>query len=360
MKVAITGAAGLIGWHLRCALHASGAEVVAVPRAALASADALTAALRGVDAVVHAAGANRGPEAEVAATNVALATTLAAAVTALGVAPYVVYLNSTHVTRDSAYGRSKRDAARLLAATGAPFLDLVLPGVFGEHGKPFYNSVVSTFCHQLAQGEALSVRDDGEMHLLHVQDVADVVLGALAERLTGQEHPAGRAITVHALAARLTTLSDLYAGGVVPSIGDAFDRALFNTLRSYRFPALYPSALTPRTDDRGTLVELVKANTGGQLFISTTKPGVTRGNHYHRRKVERFVVVGGVARISLRRLFHTEVISFDVSGESPVSIDMPTMHTHNITNTGDDTLTTVFWSDEIFDPARPDTYAEVV
>lgn len=360
MKFAVIGATGLIGWHVMCALHAAGAEAVPVHRFAFDDPEALRIALEGADVVLHAAGANRGDDAELSRTNIVLAEQLAAAITGMTSHPAVVYTNSTHIDRDTAYGRSKREAGRMLAGATDRFANLVLPGVFGEHGKPYYNSVVSTFCDQLANGVELSVNDDAQLQLIHAQDVADLVIDVAASGQTGEIRPSGTAIGVVALAERLNDLHLSYEAGVVPTITDRFDRALFNTMRSYRFPRHYPTALDPRYDQRGHLVELVKADTGGQMFISSTKQGITRGNHYHRRKVERFVVVDGQANISLRRLLTDDVVSFDVDGSSPVAIDMPTMHTHNITNTGSDVLTTVFWSDEIFDPDAPDTYAEVV
>lgn len=361
MKVVITGATGLIGWHLRCALYSEAIECAAVDRSAFDNAAALARQVAGADVVVHAAGANRGEDEETSATNIRLAQVLADAVDTLSDPPMLIYTNSTHIDRDSAYGNSKREAAAILAGCGSPgFLDVVLPGVFGEHGQPYYNSVVSTFCHQLSRDEELSVNDDVELELVHAQDVADVITRAARSNLEGTWRVPGEHVTVTALASRLTSMQESYSTGVVPSIEDEFDRALFNTMRSYRFPFLYPTELEPKNDQRGRLVELVKTNTGGQMFISSTKPGITRGNHYHRRKVERFVVVEGTARISLRRLFTDEVVTFEVSGEQPVAIDMPTMHTHNITNVGHGSLTTVFWADEIFDPERPDTFGEQV
>ena len=363
MKVAVTGAEGLLGWHLRCALHAQGIDVVPVVRRDFASSEVLAGALESPDVVVHAAGANRGVDEEVAATNVGLAERLAAAVGASPSIQLVIYLNSTQHVRPTSYGRSKRAAADILggvARSGRGFLDVILPGVFGEHGKPYYNSVVATFCHQLAIGEDLTINDDAELELIHTQDVADGIVDAAKERRSGTVRPTGQPTTVRGLADKLTEMHASYDRGVVPPTADSFDRALFNTLRSYRYPGKYPTKLDPKVDQRGRLVELVKADTGGQMFISTTEPGVTRGNHYHRRKVERFVVVDGTATISLRKLFSDDVVTFEVNGQDPVAIDMPTMHTHNITNIGDTQLITLFWADEIFDPERPDTFAESV
>lgn len=361
MRVAITGASGLIGWHLSCTLRALGHNAVGIRRDAFASVNALTGALSGIDAVVHAAGANRGPDGQVFDTNVCLARCVGEALGRIDTAPVVVFTNSTHVERDTAYGRSKRKAAAILAdAAPGRLVDLVLPGVFGEHGRPFHNSVVSTFAHQLASGGELTVNDDGSLELLHAQDVTDVIVDHIVDGRSGTHRVPGTRTTVHALARRMTDMSKRYDAGVMPALEQSFDRALFNTLRSYRFPHRYPMELTPQRDERGSLVEVMKADTGGQVFLSWTEPGVTRGNHFHRRKVERFVVVEGTARISLRRLGCSDVHHVDVTGSVPVAVDIPTLYTHNITNTGHGPLTTVFWADEIFDEANPDTFTEVV
>jgi UDP-2-acetamido-2,6-beta-L-arabino-hexul-4-ose reductase len=360
LKVAVTGPTGLLGWHTRCAMHAAGIETVAIHRDDFADQGRLAGSLDGVDAVVHAAGANRGPEGEIAGTNVRLSENLLSAIKISEAAPLVVYLNSTHRDRPTAYGRSKRVAAEVLQEGHGAVLDLVLPGVFGEHGRPYHNSVVSTFCHQLTAGESMTINDDAELELVHAQDVADHIIDAVRARRSGQSRLTGRHLTVRDVAERLGALHDRYNEGIVPPISDSFERALFNTLRSYRFPHGYPTTLAPRLDLRGRLVEVVKSETPGQTFISSTSPGVTRGNHYHRRKVERFVVVDGEATISLRRLFTSNVVTFRVAGDAPVAIDMPTLHAHNITNVADRSLVTVFWADEIFDPERPDTVAEEV
>jgi UDP-2-acetamido-2,6-beta-L-arabino-hexul-4-ose reductase len=167
-------------------------------------------------------------------------------------------------------------------------------------------------------------------------------------------------VHISAVANLLDQQLSSYRSGVLPTMDNRFEWALFNTLRFSMFPAAYPLPLERKTDNRGHLVETVKASSGGQSFVSSTHPGITRGNHYHRRKFERFLVLAGTADISLRRLFSPDVVSFTVSGEQPSPIDMPTLHTHNITNIGDTELITMFWTNEIFDPNRPDTYALMV
>jgi UDP-2-acetamido-2,6-beta-L-arabino-hexul-4-ose reductase len=365
LKIAVTGANGLLGWHLRCRLASlPDTAVVAGGREIFEDDDAFDAFVAGADVVVHLAGVNRGPEREVEEGNVALAEKLVRGLARDDAAPSVIFSSSIHIDRPSPYGRSKRKAGEILQAwarrRGARFVNLVLPHVFGERGRPFYNSVVSTFCHQIATGEAREVRDDADLSLLHAQDVADIVVEHAASSASGDVRVDGWPTTVRQLLTRLENLAESYDSGVVPDIRQPIDLALFNTYRSYLYPARYPVDVALRTDARGSLFEAVKSLNGGQTFLSTTRPGITRGNHYHRRKVERFLVVSGQAEIRVRRLFDEQIVSFRLSGDRPQFIDIPTLHTHDITNVGADDLLTLFWANEIFDPSRPDTEAQQV
>lgn len=361
MKILVTGAEGFLGWHLRARLRAlTDHEVVAVDRNEWGD---LADYVKGVDAVIHLAGVNRGTDDEVERGNIDLAVTLVAAARASGTRPRIVYANSIQSGNGTPYGVGKAAAAEILAAAAQEFgthcVDVRLPNIFGEHGRPQYNSFVATFVHAVIQGQVPSINDN-QVNLLHAQGAAQALIDGL---VTSEAvlRPQGTPATVQGVYDTLHRFNELYATGDIPPLLSAFDVDLFNTLRAARFPAHYPIALSPRSDDRGRLVEVVRAHGGqGQTFVSTTKPGITRGEHFHLRKVERFVVVGGSARILLRKLFTDEVVSFDVTGDSPVVVDMPTMWVHNITNTGTGELTTLFWTHELFDPQAPDTYPETV
>jgi len=367
VKIGVTGSRGLLGIHARAHLHTAGDryQVVSATRDTFASDDALDRFVSGLDAILHLAGVNRGDDVEWG--NQRIAEQLTASLMRTGGRPAVAYANSIHHTRDNPYGMGKRHAGELLERwgmeAGARVGNFVLPHVFGEFGRPYYNSVVSTFCHQLARGESTHVDGDGQLELLHAQDVAEQLVGWLADERapSGELRLKGEPVSVGQLLARLTSLLTRYLGdGVVPNLDTPIDLHLFNTLRSYLYPEAYPRPLEPHTDPRGTLFEAIRTDNGGQVFFSTTLPGVTRGNHWHVRKVERFLVVGGEADIRIRRLFSNDVATFRVSGASPVYIDIPTMHVHSITNIGSETLQTLFWAHEIFDRARSDTYPEAV
>lgn len=322
-----------------------------------------TEALEGAARAIHIAGVNRASESEVEHGNIVFAEQLAAALRAASTPPpVVVYANSTQSTNDSVYGKAKAKAASVLASAasdiGAEFVDVLLPNLFGEHGRPFYNAVTATFSHLIAQGEAPVVDNDKELTLLHVQDAVDLLSGAVpTDALASLQ----RIESVTGLLDRLVGYDVLYRRGEIPDVSNLFDRDLFNTFRSYAFPTQSPINLVRNADARGSFFEIIRSHGGpGQSSFSTTLPGITRGDHFHRRKIERFTVLQGQARISLRRLFTDEVISFDVSGDAPGAIDMPTLWSHNITNIGDDVLYTSFWTNDIFDPENPDTIAEAV
>jgi UDP-2-acetamido-2,6-beta-L-arabino-hexul-4-ose reductase len=366
MKLAVTGAAGFLGWHVRCALRARGGYAVRmIDRAEWADPQRLDAALAGVDAVLHLAGANRGDPDGVRADNERLAGLLTDALDRVGGRPAVVYANSIQAGNGTPFGTGKQAAAEQLGAwggrAGAAVCDVRLPNLFGEHGRPRYNSVVATFCAALVAGEPLVVEQDRELPLLHVQDAADMLIELAGAARGGVVEPAGRPVSVTALRDLLTGFHTCYATGEIPVLSDPLHRALFNTYRSFTFPAHYPIRPAPHRDERGTLFECVRAHDGpAQVFCSTTRPGQTRGQHFHLRKIERFLVLQGSGEIALRRLFDDEIVRFAVNGAEPAIIDMPTMWAHSITNTGTAELTTLFWADELLDPARPDTYPERV
>jgi UDP-2-acetamido-2,6-beta-L-arabino-hexul-4-ose reductase len=365
-KIIVTGGYGQFGWHLRCHLYPhKGLDVVPVGRDVLVNSQAMTEALAGADVVVHLAGVNRGTDHEVATGNRSAAEALVQALEAAKAKPHVIYASSTHALKDSVYGLAKREAGSVLRQwserSGAKYTNFIFPHLFGENARPFYNSAVSTICHQIAIGKQPSVNPDGVVQLLHFGDASQLIIQAFENGIVGEQAPSGERMTIPELADFVTSADLRYRQDMVfPDLRYPLHVRLFNTYRSYLYPGAYPFDLTLHSDNRGTLVETVKADTGGQTFLSTTKPGITRGQHFHYFKVERFCVLSGKADIQIRRMFDDEVQTFSVSGDSPQVIDMPTLHTHNITNTGSDELVTMFWANEIFDSENPDTvYAEV-
>jgi UDP-2-acetamido-2,6-beta-L-arabino-hexul-4-ose reductase len=358
MKLGVIGADGFLGWHVRCRAYALGVECVPINRETMADPTELGQALHGVDAVIHCAGTNRGTDQEVNDGILDPARRLAEAIQRARHPIRVVYANSTQCRDPSVYGIAKQRAADILGS-GAGLSNVVLPNLFGEHGRPYYNSFVATFCHQLAEGDLARVVRDREVPLLHAQDAARVLIGEAS--MTGDQvidlEPDAERVAVSQVAHLLREFDVVYRTGELPDIADGLRLRLFNTYRSHLFPARYPIPMQPRPDQRGTLVECVRTGSaGGQAFISTTEPGAVRGEHVHLRKFERFLVVSGEVEISLRRLCTDDVIRFRVSGTHPAAVDMPTMWAHKMVNLGDAPATTFFWSNELLRAEDPDTF----
>ena len=362
-RVALTGANGFLGWHTRAALQEAGAGIHGIAVGDAFNHEAAASAMTGASRLIHLAGVNRGSDDEVSEGNAQFARQLAGALMRAEEPPAViVFANSTQATNGSVYGDAKAAVADTLRAAaetvGAEFHNVLLPNLFGEHGRPFYNAVTATFCHLLSQGEEPTVQQDKELTLLHAQDAADILIGGASaddiDALQVQE-------TVSGLASRLSQMASLYNRGEIPDVAAKFDRDLFNTYRSFTFPMQAPVRLKRHADARGSFFEIIRSHGGsGQSSFSTTEPGISRGDHFHRRKIERFTVLSGTATIALRKLFTDDVYEFEVTGDKPVAVDMPTMWSHKITNTGSDVLYTSFWSNDIFDPLAPDTIAEAV
>lgn len=366
LKTAITGAYGFLGWHTACRLRAlHQMEAVRLGRDDFVDPARLQRRLSGVGAVIHIAGVNRADaDVDVEQGNIASARALADALTITGKPVDVVYANSTQVTRDTPYGRGKAAAGVLLAdavrALGGNFADLRLPNLFGEHGRPGYNSFVATFAHEVAAGRTPTVTGDREIELLHAQDAATELIAAIGSE--GRKTVPGEPLKISRVAELFQEYHALYRErGEVPDISTPMRRNLFNTYRAATFPEMWPVSPPVRADRRGDLFETVRAHGGtGMAFISTTMPGQKRGEHYHLRKVERFFVVKGEAEIKLRRLLHDEVVVFRLGGDRPAFVDMPTLWVHNIRNVGDTELVTMFWADQLLDPENPDQYPETI
>ncbi len=371
-RIVVTGSAGFLGWHTRVRLSTSDlVEAVPIDRSAF-SGPALETAVAHADAVLHLAGVNRGSPDDVRDGNVALADRLSHALATTNSRARVVVAGSLQADLTGAaqtpYGVGKRRAAQRLAEAavraGRTCAEVRLPNLYGEHGRPDYNSFVATFAHRIAAGEEPTVTGDRSIPLLHVQDaVADLIAAATdpdPSPLIRPDHASD--LRISWVRDRLAGFREVYARGEIPALPDAVDVALFNTLRAAWWDqGRRTIAATPHRDPRGSFVEVLRQHGGpGQTSFSTTAPGITRGDHFHLRKIERFQVVSGRAVIRLRRVGTDELVEIPVDGERPVAVDMPTLWTHSITNTGDDDLFTIFWISEPFDPADPDTYPERV
>jgi UDP-2-acetamido-2,6-beta-L-arabino-hexul-4-ose reductase len=367
--IGITGMPGFVGSHLRDRLkREEDFEVLPYEDRYYDDPNAFVDFAKKADVIVHLAGVNRDEPEVVYRKNIELMEKLLEYVDASGNKPYILFSSSTQIERDNEYGRGKKRAMELLEQwakrNDASAVSMVIPNVFGDSGRPFYNSVVATFCHQVTHGEEPTILKDGQMTMVYINDLVEDICRLVSDRKPGYRIEyinAHAEVKVSELLALLSKYKDCYYGsGVVPATGSDFERDLYNTFITYMDEADWQRNLKLNTDDRGSFVEVFKLEKGGQVSFSTTKPGITRGNHYHIRKNEKFCVVSGRASIKLRRIGTDKVIEYEVSGEQPAWIEMPIYYTHNITNVGQSELVTLFWINEHFNPDDPDTFYEKV
>ena len=367
MNVALTGSDGFLSWHIRCfAKTMHGVNLTLLNREILADSKKSLSLLRDVDIIIHTAGVNRGDsEKHIYYGNLKCASQLADAIGKLNRKITVVNCNSTYVDKTSAYSRSKREASRFLEGvctqSNSRFIDFLLPNLFGENGRPFYNSVVATYCYQLANGGKIEVFEDRQIELIHAQDISKKMFAAVSGDMSGQIEISGYKIMVANLAKILTEIASNYEIGIVPDLKDKLTRDLFNTYLSFIPTARRVRKQTEQVDERGALFETIRVEGGYfQSFVSKTAAGKTRGNHFHYTKFERFFVLQGEAVIRLRRLFSDSVAEFRIKGSDTSFIDMPTMWAHSIENVGKEELITSFYAEPLFDPDNSDTFPEEV
>ena len=374
LKVGITGQSGFIGTHLYNFLNQKKEEIITLPfeDSYFENEDKLKDFVTGCDAIVHLAAMNRHGDPQVIYdTNLRLVKHLIAIMEATGSRPHILFSSSTQEERDNLYGKSKRDGRILFeqwaARNNSDFTGFVIPNVFGPFGNPYYNSVIATFCYQLTHNEQPKIMVDANLQLIYVKELVELFYQKIvaANRLPGTvrvDVQYTSEIKVSEILLSLENYKSLYLDGhSFPELNSVFELNLFNTFRSYiDHSSFYPVLLKKNTDQRGTFIETTKSSLGGQFSYSTTLPGVTRGNHYHTRKIERFIVIKGKAIIELRRIGTPDILRFELDGEQPSYIDMPIWYTHNITNVGDDELITLFWINEFFNLDDPDTYFEKV
>ncbi len=371
VKVGITGQEGFVGTHLYNTLGLSAGDFERIPYdiSFFSEPKLLEQFVSQCDVIVHLAALNRHPDPQVLYdTNIELVQKLIAALKKTGSRAHVLFSSSSQEERDNLYGKSKKEGRKMFAAwaekSGGNFTGLVIPNVFGPFGQPNYNSFIATFCYKLTHGENPEILQDAEVDLIYVGELVDEIIVQIKSRKTTVEYKVPHTSTnkVSEILGKLNYFKEVYyEKGEIPVLANSFDLNLFNTFRCYfDLPGYFPRKFTQHTDARGSFVEVVRLGIGGQCSFSTTVPGITRGNHYHTRKIERFAVIKGKALIQLRKIGTDEVLDFELDGSEPAYVDMPIWYTHNIKNTGTEELYTIFWINEPYDPKDADTYFEQV
>jgi UDP-2-acetamido-2,6-beta-L-arabino-hexul-4-ose reductase len=370
-KIGITGQNGFVGYHLyqTLSLFNSEFQLIDFERSYFDDLNKLDAFVSNCDVIVHLAALNRHNDAEVIYNmNTELVDKLVESLKRTKSKAHVLLSSSTQEDRDNLYGASKKEGrlkfAHWAQENNTVFTGLIIPNVFGPFGHPFYNSVVATFCHQVSHGETPKIEIDGQLKLIYVGELVKEIVEAI--RIQRNDYECIVNHTAEARVSEILSLIQLYKSeyqdnGVFPQIKSTFEHQLFNTYRCYMdIKSYFPKKFVKHTDDRGSFVEIARLGIGGQVSFSTTVPGITRGNHFHTRKIERFAVIKGNALIQLRRIGTHEVFDFYLDGEEPAYVDMPIWFTHNIKNIGNDILYTNFWINEAYNPEDADTWFETV
>ena len=371
IKVGVTGGSGFIGYHLCQTLNLFKEEftLVEFEKSFFNEKLKLDAFVSSCDVIIHLAALNRHNEPEVIyETNVSLVNNLVRALERTDSKAHLIISSSTQEERENLYGKSKKEGRKLLSdwanRHNGRLSGLIIPNVFGPFGQPYYNSVVATFCHQIANGQTPKIDVDGDLKLIYVGELVEKIIQIIRDNDNTHELfiPHTAEAKVSEILVKLKYFQNSYQEtGEIPGLDNDFEFKLFNTYRCYMDIASYfPKKFVQHLDARGGFVEIARQGIPGQTSFSTTLPEVTRGNHYHTRKIERFAVIKGKALIQLRRIGTEDIHEFYLEGDYPAYVDMPIWYTHNIKNIGDDTLYTIFWINEPFDPNNPDTYFEIV
>lgn len=364
MRIVVTGAGGFIGLNLRARLRELGhAEVYPVTRDT--PEDELRAVLREADFVFHLAGVNRPSDvAEFTRVNAGFTERLCALLAQTGRRVPVALASSTQAALESPYGRSKRAAEaavqRYRAEAGAPVFVLRLPNVFGKWSRPNYNSAIATFCHAIARGFPITVHDPAtSLTLLYIDDAVE----RMVELLEAGDDSSGQVelrptyvTTLGEIVAMLKSFAAARHSLLIPAVGAGLPRALYATYLSHVPAQDFAYPLQVHADPRGTFVEMLKTRDSGQFSYFTAPPGMTRGEHYHHTKTEKFLVVQGEARFAFRQIVTGESHELVVRGDAPRIVETVPGWAHNITNVGENEMIVLLWASELYDPARPDTH----
>jgi UDP-2-acetamido-2,6-beta-L-arabino-hexul-4-ose reductase len=321
--------------------------------------------LRDADRVIHLAGINRTTNpSEFVQVNHDLTVFIADRLEETGKAYKLLYASSTQATLSNDYGNSKKNAEDYLFKhiKNGEVVIYRLPGVFGKWGRPNYNSVVATFCYNIAHGlEPIIHNAQSSLNLVYIDDVCgqflkDIDTDIIPGKVEMKEITPVYNIKVGELASMIESFPESRKNLFLPEVGNPFIKKLYSTFLSYLPEDNFDYEPELKADNRGSLFELLKSPAIGQVFLSSTNPGITRGNHFHHTKTEKFCVIAGEGLIQFRKPEDKNVIEYRVSGKKPKIIDIPPGYTHNITNIGTSEMITLFWANEVFDTGKPDTY----
>ena len=385
-KILVTGSNGFVGKNTVVALkEAKKYEILTIDRNN--TEEELKKSVLEADFIVHLAGVNRPKDTkEFYEGNGGLTEKIVGFLREENKNTPILITSSTHAVLDNDYGKSKKQSEDALIKysdeCGAKVYIFRLPNLFGKWCRPNYNSAVATFCHNIAHDLDVWVNDPAiELNLVYIDDLVASIIDIIEDenivKLSNLDEEVAvtttgaSSIQIDKYYYEVTTVYKRTLGNIVdslkmfrnmrnslliPDLSDGFNKALYSTYLTYLEEDDFSYYLDKKEDNRGWLAELVKSEQFGQMFVSKTHPGITRGNHWHHTKTEKFIVIQGQAAIRFRKLDEDKVIEYIVDGEKPQVLDIPPGYTHSIENIGQDEVITLFWSNEMFNPEKPDTY----
>lgn len=366
MNILVTGASGFIGKNLIAELQSENKfEILKVTRNTTDK--ELSDFCSKADFVFHLAGVNRPKnEGEFYEGNRDFTSKLLHTLKKYNNHSPIVVASSIQASLDNSYGESKRMCEDIVKEhallTKSKTLIYRLPNVFGKWTKPNYNSVIATFCHNISRDIPITVNDSSvELNLVYIDDVVNEFVRAIDDQENRKDEHYCEVAVVHKISLGnlvevLQSFKNSREERSIPILNDSLVKKLYSTYLSYLPTDKFSYELTMNRDNRGSFTEFIKTEDRGQVSINISKPGITKGNHWHHTKNEKFLVVNGQGVVRFRKIDSEEVIEYFVSGERMEVVDIPTGYTHNIENLGDTDMVTVMWANELFNLERPDTY----
>ena len=370
MKIVITGQEGFIGYHLYNTLkyRFSSYELIDFKKPYFQNPKHIDKIILNVDAIIHLAGVNRAAnEEDILEKNLFMTEELINSIARTGFSGKLLFASSIQQKNDSKYGISKKlSSEKFFAASikhNFTFINLVIPNVFGPFCKPNYNSFIASFCYNSLNKIENIIDKDNSVSLIYVDNLINIIIKKIKTKLSSEFNvPEDININVKEVSKIIENFNEIYSkNGNIPDLNNQFKIDLFNTFHSYIDSETFsPKKHNLFKDDRGAFSEILKTSSKGQISFSTTNPGYIRGDHFHTRKIERFTVIEGEAIIKIRKIGSAKVYSYNLSGNTPSSIDMKVWHTHNIQNIGNTNLITLFWINEFYNENDSDTFFEKV
>ena len=366
MKILVTGAKGFIGKNLIAELRNRNYQDI-LEYDIDTKEELIDTYCREADFVFHLAGVNRPKEQnEFMEGNFGFTSALLDALKCNNNKCPIMLSSSTQAALKNPYGESKKAGEELLfnysKETNAEVLVYRFPNVFGKWCRPNYNSAIATFCHNIAQDLPIQVNNpEVILNLVYIDDVVNELINALEGKANKKDDGYSYVETVHTVKlGEIANLINSFRASreerSIPDMSNPFVKKLYSTYLSYLPIDKFSYPLKMNVDNRGSFTEIIRTPDRGQVSVNISKPGITKGNHWHNTKNEKFVVVSGKALIQFRKVDSDEVIDYHVSGEKIEVVDIPIGYTHNIINEGDTDLVTIMWVNELFDPEKPDTY----